>query len=340
MEDKKTNVLLTGASGAVGQYVLQQLAKDERFAVTVFDLNNSKSQRFLKKFADTIQIVYGDIRHPQTFEQVTHNVDVTIHLAAIIPPLADKKPQLAQEVNSGGTKNLLAALEKNSPQSFFLYSSSISVYGDRVQTPHIKTEDPLTPSEHDYYARTKLEAESFIKASKLRWSIFRLTGIMGYRNHKISGLMFEMPLDTSLEIATPEDTSRAFVHAIDKQEELTGRIFNLGGGKQCRLSYKEFLSRAFKAYGLGELDFPDKAFAEKNFHCGFYMDGDKLDKIVNFRRDSIEDYFRILKKVMPPLHYWGAVLFRAPVKKFLLLQSLPYKGYKTQNTELLRRFFN
>lgn len=337
---RKINVLLTGASGSVGSEALKQLANDERFSVTVFDLKTWHSMNFFRSFKKKIKIVYGDIRKPNELEKAVDNVDVAIHLAAIIPPLADKDPHLAYQVNVGGTQNLLIALEKKSPQAFFLYSSSISVYGDRVKNPLIKVADNLQPSEHDHYAHTKIEAEESIQKSKLTWSIFRLTAIMGYRNHKISGLMFEMPLNTSMEIATPQDTARAFVSACEHQKELGKKIFNLAGGRDCRITYQEFLSRSFRAYGMGELNFPKYSFAEKNFHCGFYADGDKLENILHFRKDTISYYFETLAKVIPPLEYWGAVVFKKIVKPLLLTQSLPYKGYRKKDIKLLERFFN
>jgi nucleoside-diphosphate-sugar epimerase len=97
---------------------------------------------------------------------------VVIHLAAIIPPLADKKPRLAQKVNVNGTKNLMECLEEFSPKTFFLHASSISVYGDRIKNPWIKVSDHLSPSDRDEYALTKIEAEKIIASSELHCLFF------------------------------------------------------------------------------------------------------------------------------------------------------------------------
>ena len=40
---------------------------------------------------------------------------------------------------------------------------------------------------------------------------------MGVNNYKMSGLMFYMPLETRMEIATPEDVGRAFVNGLGIQ---------------------------------------------------------------------------------------------------------------------------
>ncbi|WP_245574881.1 hypothetical protein [Aequorivita capsosiphonis] len=206
-----------------------------------------------------------------------------------------------------------------------------------MENPYISVEDPLEPSPGDEYALTKIAAEEIIKTSKLKWTIFRLAAIMG--GHKMSKLMFHQPLATSLEIATPRDTARAFVNAIEKEKELSRSIFNLGGGENCRISYEGFLQRSFNIFGLGELNFPEKAFAEKNFHCGFYKDGDKLENIVHFRKDSLEDYFKMEKEKISSFENFGASLLKRPIKYYLLKQSEPLAAIKNNDEKMKSQFF-
>jgi len=337
METRK-KVLLTGASGTVGYEVLKQIYnKKTNYKITVFDVKSSDSVKKFAPFEKDVEIIYGDITNEDDLDKICSEKDYVIHLAAIIPPLADEKPELSYRVNTLGTENLILKLEKSSPKVFFLYSSSISIYGDRLINPYIKVHDPLIPSEGDEYARTKIEAENIVQNCKLDWSIFRLCAIMG--GHRMSKLMFHQPLKTSLEIATAEDTARAFINAIDKPLQLSKKIFNLGGGESCRVSYDEFLSRSFKILGLGKPDFPQKAFAEKNFHCGYYEDGIDLEKILNFRKDSIEDYFEKEKLKISPLKKFMISIFRTSIKRKLLKQSEPFQAYKTKDEKMLRLYF-
>lgn len=333
----KKSVLLTGASGTVGLEVLKQLVETDKYSITAFDKKTKAAVKKLQKFKDKVELVHGDITVANDVEKIAKNKDVVIHLAAIIPPLNDN-PQLAAQVNTGGTKLLIAALEQRAPGAFLIYSSSISVYGDRLKTPFINVGDALVPSKGDEYAKTKIAAEALLQGSKLNYTIFRLAAIMG--GHKMSKLMFHQPLDTSLEIATPRDTARAFVKAIPKQKQLSKKVFNLGGGKNCRTTYKDFLVRSFAIYGLGNFNLPPKAFAEKNFHCGFYADGDELDEILNFRRDSLADYFAAEKGNFPRIKKFGASLFRKPIKWYLLKQSEPYEALKTDDKELKALFYD
>ncbi|WP_310994034.1 NAD-dependent epimerase/dehydratase family protein [Aequorivita marina] len=337
MKPKSKSVLLTGASGTVGFQVLKQLIATPNLDVTVFDKETKVSSKKLNAYKDKVNLIYGDITLPNDLKKIAHPQDYVIHLAAIIPPTADDNPKLAKQVNVEGTKALVRLLEKHSPNCFFVYSSSISVYGDRLEDPYITVSDPLEPSPGDEYAVTKIAAENILQKSKLDWSIFRLAAIMG--GHKMSKLMFHQPLDTSLEIATPQDTARAFVNALKKREQLSKRIFNLGGGADCRISYEKFLERSFGIYGLGNLSFPEKAFAEKNFHCGFYKDGDELERIVHFRKHSLEDYFRMEREKVSGLEKFGASLFKKPIKYYLLKQSEPLNAHKENDAEMKKQFF-
>ena len=335
----RKKILLTGASGTIGYEVLKQLyEKREEYEITAFDVKSPNSVKKLKLFSNEVEIVYGNISEVNDLIKVCSGKDVVIHLAAIIPPLADEKPKLSYQVNTVGTKNLIRLLEKNSPNVFFLYSSSISVYGDRISNPFITTNDIINPSYGDVYAETKIEAEESIKRSKLSWSIFRLSAIMGA--HKISKLMFHLPLKTPMEIATPKDAARAFVNAIATPKPLLNRIFNLGGGGKCRIRYDEFLSRSFSIYGLGKLDFPPKSFAEKNFHCGYCADGDELENILNFRKETVDDYFEREKKKTSPFIKLFTSIFKWAIKKYLINQSEPLNAIKKKDLKMINRFFN
>ena len=333
-------VLLTGASGTVGKEVLKQLFElTDTIEITVFDKKSANSRSFYRKFGKNINIIYGDIADKNDVSKTCKNIDVVFHLAAIIPPLADKFPELAKSVNTKGTKNLIECLEEQSPEAFLIYASSISVYGDRNNNPWIKTTDPLKPSDRDEYARTKIEAEELIRNSRINWIIFRLTAIMGLNNHKPSEIMFHMPLDSHLEIATPSDTGRAFVNALNHLDELNKKIYNLSGGEKCRISYKDFLTRSFDIFGLGKLDFADNSFAGKNFHCGFYQDGDILNDILDFRRETIEDYFINLKNGTPFVQKILAALFRKLIKRGLQKLSEPLAAINTNNADDIRHYF-
>lgn len=334
----KQKILLTGASGTIGHEILKQLCESkDHYEITVFGRKSRRSVKAFKPYEKEIKIVYGDINDPNDLMKVCTDKDVVMHLLGILPPLADEKPKLAHKVNVLGTENLIRHLEQYSPNAFFLYSSSISVYGDRLENPYITIHDKLNPSIGDEYAKSKILVENVVKSSKLDWSILRLTVIMG--GHTVSKIMFRQPLETPLEIATVEDTARAFINAIDKRKQLSNKIFNLGGGEKCRITYGEFLSRMFHVFGLGKLDFPPKTFAEYNFSCGYYKDGDELEEILNFRRDTLETYFEREQKKITIFLKTAATVVRKPFKIYLKNLSEPLKAFKNKDENRKLQYF-
>lgn len=330
-------VLITGATGNIGIEVLKNLYALGH-EITVLARNSKKNSKSLQEFKN-IKIIHGDITSQEDVDEACKNQDYAIHLAAIIPPLVDEKPELANKVNLEGTRNLINGLEKHSPDCFLIFSSSVTVYGDRLKTPIISVNDPIQTTKWDKYGQAKIESEKLIQNSKLDWSIFRLSAIMGIGNHKVSKIIFHVPLDTIMEIATVDDTARAFANIIGKKDQLNKQIFNLGGGENCIITYQEFLNRAFKSFGLGKAIFPDKTFAEANFHCGKFSDSDELEEILKFRKDTIDSYFKQFKASVPALQRFITIPFGPIVKYFLGRISEPRKAIKENNQEDILRYF-
>lgn len=338
---EKLRLLITGAGGHIGQELIQQITKPRYSHVEVhlFDLNTPKNREFFDRYLGKVIPHFGDITQPESYGDAVEEMDLVLHLASIIPPLAHQNPALAYNVNVFGTKQLVQALEKHSPEAMIVMASSVAVYGDRLLNPLISTTDPLTPSEGDNYGETKVEMEAIIQASALGWSIYRLAAIMGAGNHNSPEMMFEVPLEQVMEICTPRDTARALLHTIDHMEEVEGRIFNLGGGKACTTTFQDFLQKNFEIYGLGALDFPQHAFATKNFHCGYYTDGDELNDILHFRHDTLEDYYKELRKNVPAIQRLLTKGVARIAKDYLLSKSKPYQAWLAQDEEAIQHFF-
>lgn len=316
-------VLLTGAFGNVGTSTLDELIR-RNYEITIFEAPTKRNLKLSKRY-DACNIIWGDIRNYGDVARAVEGQDVVIHAAAIIPPLADREPELAYAVNVGGTDNVVRAIigQEHSPK--LIYTSSVSVYGDRVKTPYIRVDDPARPNEDDGYAKQKLKCEELIRGSGLEWVIFRLSYIVSADKLEMDPLMFHMPLDTGLEPCHTKDVGTALVNAITTNE-VYGKTYHLAGGPKCRITYREYLDTMISLFGLGRGLLPDSAFKSKGFHCG-YMDTEESQKLLKYQNHGLGHYFNEVKKKVAATRFFakvGGALSRAIARDVLLKRSPVY----------------
>ncbi|MFW9879486.1 MAG: NAD-dependent epimerase/dehydratase family protein [Candidatus Thorarchaeota archaeon] len=316
-------ILLTGAFGNVGLNTLKELIR-RNHDIRVFDIKNKKNRRVAHKYKDKIVIIWGDIRNFKDVEKAVSGCDVVIHVAAIIPPLADKKPKFAAEVNLGGTINIIEAMKTQPQKPKLIFTSSIAIYGDRTKNPLIQTTDPPKPNDDDEYAKQKLKCEELIKSSGLEWVIFRLTYIVSINKLQMDPLMFEMPLNTCIEICDSKDVGFALANAIECKT-IGGEILHIAGGKRCRISYREYLKEMLEIFGIGFDFLPPEAFSMKGFHCGF-MATNKSQALLQYQRHTLDDYFNAVRKKVAVSRLF-MIMVRPLARKYLLNKSHYYKEY-------------
>lgn len=332
-------ILLTGASGEIGyQTLLELLKQPERYQVRVLSLDRAYERRLFGQYSEDLEVVWGDLRNKEDVFKAVQGVSAVIHAGAVIPPLADEKPAFAREVNVGGTANILEAARSQAHPPRVIYTSSVSVYGDRIQNPEISLQDPLQPSQEDGYARTKIAAERLIQKSGLPWTIFRLSAILTDQL-KIKPLMFHLPLDTSLEWCHKADVGYALVEALSC-EAVYGRAFNLGGGETCRTSARAFVRRMLDLYGIAPAVLPEHAFALQNFHCGYYADGWELQSLLRFQRMSLEAYFAEMRaRISRLVRFLVGLIPPWMVRSYLLRLSEPFQAIKANNQDRIAYFY-
>lgn len=161
-------VLITGANGEVGHSLIPYLAKTGKFEVIALDIREIDPE--LQKMVQ--ESVIADINDTEILQNLLkdHKITTVFHLASILSTGAEKNPELAIKVNSGGTEKILEAVNnagKNDKRVIkFIFPSSIAVYG----LPNIETKkkagslseeqflDPIT-----IYGVTKLYCENLGK---------------------------------------------------------------------------------------------------------------------------------------------------------------------------------
>jgi UDP-glucuronate 4-epimerase len=156
------HVLVTGGAGFIGSHLVDSLLRDG-CRVTAIDNFDPFYDRSLK-LANIAQhrdgalwrLVEGDIRDAALLQTLPADIDVIVHLAAaagVRPSIAD--PVRYQEINVGGTQNLLELARARGIRQF-VFGSSSSVYGVNPRVPWSEDDHmlPISP-----YASTKISGE-------------------------------------------------------------------------------------------------------------------------------------------------------------------------------------
>ncbi len=287
-------VLVTGAGGTVGLQVIRFLLSEGKYEITALELKTKHVYKRLKPFRKRINIVYGDINDSAIIDALIKDHDVVIHLAGVLPPLANVREDLCKEIDLNGTKQIVDSISDYNPDCFLLYSSSTSVYGKQEKYENITTSTKPNLDEYDYFSKYKLECEKYIKDNLKNYSIFRLSYILGDPGPE--SLIYNITPDSKCELLSSEDAGYAFVCAIDFKKQINKKTFNVAGGEKFRTKYCDYLVYLFQTYGISLKFLSAYLFAEKNYYGGFYEDGDKLDEILHFRSKNLDVYYNTLTK--------------------------------------------
>lgn len=292
-------VVVTGGFGNVGMSAVRALLASGA-EVCVFEQPSARDRHqrrlrdLIRDARGRIRVFVGDIADESALSGAMacaggDGPDAVIHLAGIIPPLADERPELAERINVGGTQALISVCSCLNPAPRVVFASSVALYGDRLSNPMISADDTLAPN--DTYSRTKLTCEAALRQSGLDWTTLRLSYVVSSDWLPFSPLLFEVPPSTHFEVVHTEDAGRAFAHAAMLPRG-TKRALNIGGGPSCRTTYRAYLDRLMRCFGLGSSRFlQDELFASGNFHCGWFSDSQAAEDILHFRSKSLEDYY-------------------------------------------------
>lgn len=161
MADRKQRILIAGGAGYIGS-VLSGQALAAGFHVRVVD-NLSFGGRGLLPWLShpKFEFVRGDVTDRKTVERCLRDVDHVVHLAALVgDPACKQQPELAVEINEGGTK-LVYELAVAGGARRFVFASTCSNYGRMPDADGYVDEDSaLNPI--SLYAELKVGIERFL----------------------------------------------------------------------------------------------------------------------------------------------------------------------------------
>ncbi|MEE8170784.1 MAG: complex I NDUFA9 subunit family protein, partial [Phycisphaerae bacterium] len=225
-------VLVTGASGFVGRYVVRELVARGYGPVCL--VRNPEKLREALSHVDRSRytIVRGDLHDTRALNEAAGKAQAVIHLVGIIldRPL---KGQTFSRIHVEGTRHVMQAAEKAGIRRF-VHMSALGAEADAESS----------------YLRTKYQAEEIVRNCGLRWTIFRPSIIhgadgefmqlmktfvtmrpvwqFGFIPQQIPVIPYFGRGDARIQPVSVKDVAHCFAACLDMPETF-GRFYELGG---------------------------------------------------------------------------------------------------------------
>lgn len=272
-------ILITGGAGFIGVNAARYFAAKGWTIAILDNLSRRGTEDNLLWLRERTAIHFerADIREPAAVDRVVAEVrpDVVLHLAAQVAVTTSvTDPREDFEINALGTFNVLDAVRRLSPKSFFINASTNKVYGRMEEVGVVERNGryeyrdlPAGVDErqlldfHSPYGCSKGTADQYtIDYSRiygLKTVTFRQSCIYGTRQFGIEDqgwvawFTIAAVLDKSItiygdgkqirDILQVEDLARAYEAAYRHRDRASGQAFNIGGGPGNTLSLLELL---------------------------------------------------------------------------------------------------
>lgn len=224
-------ILITGASGIIGQKLVNKIKQLTKYQVRVL-IRSSKADDFKH-----VSYVIGDLTSLDSLYQATLNTDIVVHLAGITHT---NQQDLYYKINLVGTKNLIEACQENKIKKFVFMSSRTASHDGGA------------------YAESKLLAEKEVEKSGLNWVILKPAEVYGagekeaiYRLIKLIKQNNRVPIiGNGRYLLSPvfvDDVVDAIVKTV-QQKNVIGKKYILAGPEE--FSYNEMVDRISKILGV------------------------------------------------------------------------------------------
>jgi len=242
-----STVLVTGASGFVGSYVVPALlAEGHRVVALVRSEKNGEQvlRRLGAPDRGSVEIRHGDVTLPETLPSALRGVDAVVHLVAI--PRDYNGGADLRFVNTEGTRNVVEAA-RSADVRRFVHMGAMGVQDD--------------PKLH--YASSKAKAEALVAASGLDYTILKPSLQFAERDgffNIVAGLVRMAPVvpvpgdgKSRFQPIAAQDVARCVALSLARPETI-GQSIEIGGPRYW--TYREITAEVARAMGKRRLIVP------------------------------------------------------------------------------------
>ena len=248
MKLKDSVVLITGGAGNIGSYIVDEILKQEpKLCIIVdnfFNGNNTRTEKNVKVYPFDIANV-EELSY--VFEK--YSPEYVFHCASMLIQDSELLPRKSINTNIMGTFNVVDLSNKHGVKKI-CYSSSASVYGE----PQYLPVDESHPFQYDnfIYGWTKITAEMIFRSNcKVDWLGFRYYNV--YSDRMKEGALYtqvfpifydKIKNGETITIYGDGSQTMDLIHALDiananmlgMNSDVTGEFFNVGSGKETKVS--------------------------------------------------------------------------------------------------------
>lgn len=286
MLNKNQNILVTGADGFIGSHLTEALLKK---GVKVRALSQYNSFNYWGWLEDiqtnkNLEVVSGDIRDSHYCKEITKDIDVIFHLAALIAiPYSYIAPDSYVETNIKGTLNICQAAKENGGIRV-IHTSTSEVYGTAQYVP-IDEKHPKQPQSP--YSASKIGADmmamSFYNSFGLPVTIVRPFNTYG-----------------------PRQSARAVIPTIITQIASGKKEIKLGDVSPTRdFNYVKDVCSGFIAIAESEKTNGKEINISSNYEISIGNTLNMIKKIMNSEVEFIVEDERLRPKTSEVFRLWG-----------------------------------